>query len=170
MANKLEGTTEVKHLNVSGNANYGDGQVTNFNFSSLAVDRLGAAKAVHQRNLVWHTATVTTTVVDVTALMYLAAHAGNVVGVSIRNETAPTGGDLTYTVDIQKDADGVGTPVTILSGAITPPVSNTASTGVVTDAPYNALDTFLLVVDATGTTGTNGLGLIVTLEIEESPS
>lgn len=85
---------------------------------------------------------------------------------------APSGGDLAFQVDIHK-ADVAAGAATILTGTI--PYSTTQSdyeqeVGVIDTAAIDDGDTLLVVVTVSGSTGVQGQGLIVQLEIEEAGS
>lgn len=85
---------------------------------------------------------------------------------------APSGGDLAFQVDIHK-ADVAAAAATILSSTIS--YSQTQGdyeqeVGVISNATIDDGDTLLCVVTVSGSTGTQGQGLIVQLEIEEAGS
>ncbi len=83
---------------------------------------------------------------------------------------APSGGDLAFTVDVHK-ADVGAAAATVLSGAIS--YSSTQSdyeqeSGTISTATIDDGDTLLVVVAVSGSTGTQGQGLIVQVEFEEA--
>jgi len=85
---------------------------------------------------------------------------------------APSGGDLAFSVDVQK-ADESAAAATVLSGTIS--YSSTQSdyeqeSGTISTATIDDGDTLLVQVAVSGSTGTQGQGLIVQLEIEEAGS
>lgn len=85
---------------------------------------------------------------------------------------APSGGDLAFTVDVHK-ADVSAAAATVLSGTIS--YSSTQSdyeqeSGTISTATIDDGDTLLVVVAVSGSTGTQGQGLIVQIEIEEAGS
>lgn len=97
--------------------------------------------------------------------------AGNVaiVAVEVCPITAPTGGDKQYTVDVEKSTGG-GAFATVLSSVVTVSSSSTDRTvqaGTVSVTTAAQGDLFRVVVTASGSTGSQGQGLIVTLTIRE---
>lgn len=92
--------------------------------------------------------------------------------VTVVSPTAPTGGDLDFDVDIQKADIGAGA-ATVLSATINYSATQSdyeQELGTITTATIDQGDTLLVVVTVSGSTGTQGKGLIVQLEIEEAGS
>ncbi len=117
-------------------------------------------------------------VVSGTAVLALAdfpihyfRNAGKVVAVSVTPFTAPTGGNLAYTVDVKKGNQA--TPVaTILTGVITINSSDAdrqTNAGTLSSSPTTcaAGDFLAVTVALTGSTGTQGQGYVITVDIDE---
>ncbi len=85
--------------------------------------------------------------------------------------TAPTGGDKAFTIDLQRgsQADAFAT---VLSAAIT--IDSTIDDrevveGTIADAACSAGEQLRLVIATSGSTGTQGAGLVVTVSYERAP-
>ena len=170
MVQRITGPIEITEATLSGNTYLPSGTVTNSSFSSNITDRLAATKADHQKHITWQTDSDTTTIADAQFVFHIAQGDGTIVGAYICNETAPTGGDKTYDVDIFKATNGSGTWNSILSSVISPPADNTVGSGTLSTTTYSQYDRFMVDVDTSGTTGTQGIGLTVTLILNEEPS
>jgi hypothetical protein len=110
-------------------------------------------------------------VVSRTETVWVAQAAGTIEEVLVRPETAPTGGDKQYTVDVKKAADGSTSFTTVLSSVITVNSSSANGTkqdGVLSVVSYNAGDALQVVVTASGSTGSQGQGLTVALKLREA--
>lgn len=117
-------------------------------------------------------------VVSGTAVLALAnmpihyfRNSGKVLAINVVPFTAPTGGDLAYTVDLKKGNQA--TPVaTILSSVVTINSSDAdrqANAGTLSSSPTTcaAGDFLSLTVALTGSTGTQGQGYVITVDVEE---
>lgn len=94
-------------------------------------------------------------------------------GVHVVCPDAPSGGDKTFTVDVKKAAAG-SAAATMLTTPVTYPNATAdytvrADVTPATTAIANG-DTLLVVVTASGSTGTQGQGLCVLLDIDEAGS
>jgi len=84
---------------------------------------------------------------------------------------APSGGgDKAFTVDVRRANQGTPSPATVLTGVVT--INNGRAdcevvSGTVASASLVSGDMLLVVVSASGTTGVQGQGLIVTLIVRE---
>lgn len=148
------------------------GTVDDTAFSSTSGDRLTYEKQEHYRQIVY-TQDGGTDIVTQTRLVYLAKGAGEVTHVWIRPATSPSGGDKQYTVDVKKAADGSSSFTSILSAAVTissADTSNTQQAATVTTSTMSAKDCLEIVITASGSTGSQGQGLIVVIGIAEQPS
>ena len=164
---------EIDTLTVSTTLNPPANSVTNASFSTSSTDRLASSKAIHQKTVVWQTATASTTVATVTQNVYLFNGAGVIDKVTVRPETAPTGGDLQYTVDIQKAADASASYASILTSVVTMSSAdsdNTAEDGTITTTTAAAGDALRVVITTSGSTGTQGAGASVIIVLSEEPS
>lgn len=135
--------------------------------------RVEATKLQHQHCLSYQQAGGTD-VVTATVLLHLAKGDGELVDLSVRPITAPSGGDKQYTVDIQKAADGSSSWTSLLDAAVEVSVSessadNTAQQAVLASSPsYDATDAIRVVVTASGSTGSQGQGVLVTATVREA--
>lgn len=87
--------------------------------------------------------------------------------------TAPVGGDRKFTVDLQKSTSG-GAFATVLTTPLefsvaTSAADRIAKTAVINTSGLVAGDLLQLVVTASGSTGTQGAGLLVDLLLDEKP-
>lgn len=135
-------------------------------------DNAVPARSVVHRFSVHHCVVAGTAVLALTDLpLHYFRNAGKVVAVSVTPFTAPTGGNLAYTVDIKKGNQA--TPVaTILTGVITINSSDAdrqTNAGTLSSSPTTcaAGDFLSLTVALTGSTGTQGQGYVVTVDIDE---
>lgn len=150
-----------------------DESITSDHFSSSATHRLATAKQIHRIDLHYQQADGTDVATD-TQLMRICRGAGELLAVKVRPMTAPTGGDKQFTVDVKKAAEASGTFASMLNAVVT--VDNTAVDDTVIDATLAATpttaaeDVIEVVVTASGSTGSQGQGLIVSLYYEEDPS
>lgn len=106
-----------------------------------------------------------------TRIIHIARAAGSIKSIEIRPETAPTGGDKQFTVDVQKAANGSGSFSSLLSAAETvdsSSVDNTRQQASLVASPALADgDALRVVITASGTTGSQGQGVHVTVNIDE---
>ena len=111
-------------------------------------------------------------VVSATQLLHVARAAGTLKSVEVRVTTAPTGGDKQFTVDVQQDSDGGGSWTTQLTGVITMSSADSDDTleaGTLIGSPTLADgDALRVVVTASGTTGSQGQGVVVTVNLDEA--
>ena len=169
MVDRITGPIEITNATLSGNTYLADGSVTNSAFSSNSADRLDATKAKHQKHITYSDET-TDTVAAREEVIHVAQGAGTIVAAYVVNETAPTGGDLGYSVDIAKASNGSGTFTSILSSSIASPADNTVGSGTLATTTYSQYDRFMVDINTSGSTGTNGIGVTVTLILNEAPS
>jgi hypothetical protein len=83
---------------------------------------------------------------------------------------APSGGDLTFTVDLLKANTGAGA-ATVLSSVVTYPngtADYTQRPGSISSASLADGDTLLIQIAVSGSTGIQGQGLLVNVEIDEA--
>lgn len=154
-----------------GSFTFSSGNVAQNKFDSSS--RRLAEYVEHEHKLQYSTATDATTVAAVTKTLGAIHYTGEVVEVSVWPVTAPTGGDLAYTVDIKKST-GAGAFATILTGVVTVNSSSTSRTvqfATLSGTPALVRGDALQVVIATsGSTGTQGAGVDVTIRIRENPA
>lgn len=148
------------------------GSIKNTHFTSDTSERLAANKQVHRFDLAYGQLDGTN-VVSETKLLRIARGAGELKSVEVRPTTAPTGGDLQYTVDIQKAADASSTWTSMLSSVITldsTSVDDSLQAGSLkTNGDEDTADgnAIRAVVTTSGSTGSQGQGFVVTCEYEE---
>lgn len=113
-----------------------------------------------------------TDVVTATTYIHLCRAAGDLHSVRVRPLTAPTGGDKQFTVDVKKAANGSGSFATLLASVITVNSSSTSQTQqsgtLAADPSLAAGDLIQIVVTASGSTGSQGQGVVIELQINES--
>lgn len=111
-------------------------------------------------------------VVSATKVVHVCRAAGTVKSVEVRPLTAPTGGDKQFTVDVKKAVDGSGTFSSLLSAVVT--VDNTAPDqtreqgSLITTPSVADGDAIQIVVTASGSTGSQGQGVQITINIDEN--
>lgn len=112
---------------------------------------------------------------DVTAgteMIHTAKGSGSISAFKVAVDTAPTGGDKAYTVDLKKST-GAGAFATVLSAVVTVNSSSTTRTvysGTVSSATYAAGDIFEVVWAVSGSTGSQGQGALAEVFFEEATS
>lgn len=146
--------------------------IKNSDFSSSSSHRLDSEKLNHRQDMNFQIAPATT-VSTTTQFLRLAYGTGTIKFVWVRPATVPTGGDKAYTVDLQKAADASGTFASVLSSVVTIDSSKsnyTKYSGSISSASVATGVALQLVVTTSGTTGTQGSGLLVTIGYEETPS
>ncbi len=146
-----------------------DNTVTNASVKTAAA--IASSKVIHRAPIVYQQDDAGV-VVSEDAYVYLANFAGTIQSVEVRPMIAPTGGDLQFTVDLKKAAEGSGTFSSVLSAAEV--VDNTSTDNTlqeVTIATPGILDGDCLQISITvsGSTGTQGSGVIVAVKIDEQP-
>ncbi len=149
----------------TGSTNLPDGSISDDHVNAGAA--IDADKLQHRHALNYAQADGSD-VVTATQLLHVCRAAGMVVDVEARVTTAPTGGDKQFTVDIQKAVDG-GSFSTILSAVLTFGGSdNTLQTATLSGTPTLADgDALRVVITASGSSGSQGQGVVVTVNIDE---
>lgn len=147
--------------------------IGNTEVTTVANDRIDAEKLEHRVDLNHYQADGSDVVSETIPLRVCRA-AGELISIEVRPITAPTGGDKQYTVDIQKAADGSASYATMLSAAIVvdnSSVDETLQAGTLVGTPTTADgDCLQLVITASGSTGSQGQGFIVTAVYQEDPA
>jgi hypothetical protein len=149
------------------------GAITSTSFTANANERLATSKQIHRLDMSYQQATGTD-VVTATHYLRVCRGAGELLGVSVRPLTAPTGGDKAFTVDVQKASNASGSFSSLLNAVVTvnsSSVDQTEQVATLAATPTTADgDCLRLVVTASGSTGSQGQGVVVTLWYEENPS
>jgi len=161
-------TLEVGTLTVATALTLPAASIGNAEFSAASGDKLAASKIVHQQVLTYRTASVTTTIANVTQLIYVANGAGVIRQAYARNTTAPTGGTDDYTIEIKKASAGSSSFSTVLSSAIASGADNTKVDGTISSSALVDGDALQVIVLISGSGGTQGIGLSVFVVIEET--
>lgn len=111
-------------------------------------------------------------VVNATKVIHVCRGAGQIKSIVVRPLTVPAGGDKNYTIDVKKASNGSAVFATLLNAVITvnsSSVNQTKQTGALIGTPTVAADDAIQVVVTTGgTTGSQGQGFVVTVNIEEA--
>lgn len=148
-------------------------QITTADISNARVQAaagIEATKLQHQHQ-VHHSQKAGVDVASETITIHIARGAGTVVGLRIFPTTAPTGGDKKYTVDLQRSTAG-GAFASLLTAAEEIDSGNTSRVTVaatlVANPAYIASDALQLVITASGSTGSQGQGLCVELDLREA--
>lgn len=155
--------------NITGNVNIG-GSVSVGSLSvrsgTLSVDRLAHRIASD------YSQAIASVVASETKVIRSSYATGSVKAFIVSVDTAPTGGDKAFTVDLQKST-GAGAYASVLSAVITINSSSTAKTAysaTISSASYSANDLFKVIVTTSGSTGTQGYGVQATAFFDENPS
>ena len=110
-------------------------------------------------------------VVSETRNVHICRVKGKVKSVEVRPETAPTGGDKQFTVDVKKAANASGSYSSLLGSVITvdsTSVDDTLQTGaLIADPSVADGDVIRIEIVASGSTGSQGQGVLVTVELDE---
>lgn len=147
------------------------GSVGNTQVSSSTTERIAATKLIHQ----FPVGTAQADGADVasrTEMVHVARGSGTLAEFSVGIGTAPAGGDKQYTVDLQKSTGG-GTFASMLSAPITVSTADSSrskKTATLSVTSYSAGDLLRVVVTASGTTGTQGQGMVAVAFLQENPS
>jgi hypothetical protein len=134
------------------------------------VAKIQASKLQHQ-HAVRHTQVAGADIASKTEDIYIVRGvSGTVVGVQVAASTAPTGGNKLFSVDLLKGSQASAF-ATLLTGVITYDNTKTnreVASGTLVGSPTVAAgDTLRIVVAASGSTGSQGQGLVVTVQVRE---
>jgi len=136
-----------------------------------ASDPLGSTKTVH-RHAVSSGQALGADVATQSVLIHIARAAGTLDSFEVVCDTAPTGGDKQFTVDLHKGNASTAF-ATVLSSVVTMNSSDadrTIETATLSTTTYADGDQYLLVVTASGSTGSQGDGFVATMNISENPT
>ncbi len=113
-----------------------------------------------------------TNVVAETKAVHLTRAAGTIQSIEAFPVVGPAGGDLKYTIDVQKST-GAGafstiltTPIDVVNGSVNRVQINAA----LASANFVDGDAFQVVVALSGSTGTQGQGVVLVINADENPS
>ena len=145
-----------------------DGTITN---AKVAADAgIEATKLIHQHSIRYNQASGSD-VASATEVVHIFRSTSTIVSVDVIPDTAPTGGDKEYTVDVKKST-GAGAWASILTGVITVDSGSTDRTvqaGVLSDSDAIDNDALQIVIAASGSTGSQGQGVCVVINTREQP-
>lgn len=163
--------TFAKAANFVGTVDLPNGTVVDADVSSGA--KIQASKLINRHHLGYGQKDGID-VVSETKLLYIAHAAGTVQRVRVRPTTAPTGGDKKFTVDIQKASNASGTWTSLLTAVITVDSSSADDTyqdgSLIASPTLSGGDAVRVVITASGTTGSQGQGFVVSVHLDEDPS
>ena len=131
---------------------------------------IDADKLEHQHAIEYQQADGSDVVAATVPIHIVRGVSGMIVDIEVVCQHSPSGGDLAFTVDLQKANEGSPVLTTVLTGVIT--IDSTISEyevepGTINLANLAAGDTLALVIAVSGSTGSQGQGLIVTTTIRE---
>jgi hypothetical protein len=129
-----------------------------------------ATKLQHQHTLNYRQNDGSDVVAAIVPLMIVRGVAAEVVDIEVVCIDAPSGGDKTFTVDLGVSNAASPAPATILTTPRTYPNATADATvlvGSIATAALAAGDTLVLTVAVSGSTGTQGQGLVVTVTVRE---
>lgn len=158
MSNKIDGALTVGGALTANSLNLQTG--------TISADRIG------RRVAAFYSQATNAVVASETRMVYIANASGSVVGVDCAVETAATGGDKAFTVDVKKSTAG-GSFASVLSATQSLSSSSTAKTvysPTISTASYTTGDLYQVVITTSGSTGTQAYGVNVTLTFDENPS
>jgi len=140
------------------------------NVSIVAGAGIEASKLQHQHALDYKQGDGSDIVAAIVPLHVVRGATGLVIDVEVVAQTAPTGGDLAFTVDVQTASEASPSPVSVLSSVITVDATKAdyeVVSGTISNADLAVDETILVVIAVSGSTGSQGQGLIVTITIRE---
>lgn len=135
-----------------------------------AAAEIGATKVVHQFPVTYQQP-IASAVVAATAYLHIARGDGTIASLEAAVDTVATGADRTVTIDLKKSTAG-GAFASVLTGTLVhndASTSRTATAATVNTTSYVDGDIFQLTVAVAGAAGNQALGLVVTLNLQESP-
>ena len=144
------------------------GSITNASVAASA--GIEASKVIHRLALRYAQASGADVAAQ-TMLLHTFRNTATIEAVEVIPSTAPTGGDKAFTVDVQL-GDASTAFATILSGVVTVNSSSanrTIQTGSLSTSSAADGDTLQVVVAASGSTGSQGQGLLVVVWVSEEP-
>ena len=150
------------------NITYPVNQITDAAIKAAA--NIDATKLIHQHAIRYAVAGGTT-VAAVSVPVHTFRSAADIVAVEVVPITAPTGGDLAYSVDVQLGNQSTAF-ATILTAEID--IDSTVSDREVVSGTLSTVagadgDTLQVVIATSGSTGTQGSGCLVTIWVREQP-
>lgn len=161
------------NVNFGGTVNLPSGTLTDTMVSASAA--IAATKQVGRMSYT-HAQYAGTDVVTRTEEIAIAratsSTSGSILTFSATCSTAPTGGDKAFTVDLKRST-GAGAFASILSAVLTfnsTKTSRVVYTATLSSTTFTVGDIFQVVVTTSGSTGSQGQGLLCQLWLDEAPS
>lgn len=140
------------------------------NASVVASAGIDASKVIH-RHAIRYAQASGSDVASATQLVHTFRNTATIVAVEVVTSTAPTGGDKAFTVDVQ-----LGNSSTAFATILSSPVTVNSSTssravtlGTLSTSAAADNDTLQVVIAASGTTGSQGQGVLVSVWVSEEP-
>ena len=131
---------------------------------------LAASKLEHQHAIRYAQADGSDVAAATEAVYTVRGVTGTIEAVQAACLTAPTGGDKAFTVDLKLGNEGSPVPASVLSAPIAYAAAQSdleVEAGTITSPDLAAGDTLAVVVAVSGSTGSQGQGLIVTITLRE---
>jgi hypothetical protein len=171
MVTTLDSDTHCKYNLSAKTLTIPDGTIVDAAVSAAAA--IAATKMQHQHALNYSQADGSAVAAAIVPIHIVRGSTATIVDIEVSCVDAPSGGDLAFSVDLKKANEGTPTPATVLSAPIA--YSSTQSdceveTGTISSASLVDGDTLLVVVAVSGSTGTQGQGLVVTVTLREDPT
>ncbi len=143
--------------------------ITTDMFSATAGEALATSKQVHRYVIPYGQASGSD-VASATQVVHVCQGAGTIKAIEIVPDTAPTGGDKQFTVNVL-NGDASTSYTTVLSSVVTVNSSSTTRTiqaGTISSATVADGDSIQVVITASGSTGSQGQGFGLTITIDEA--
>ena len=129
-----------------------------------------ATKLEHQHAIHYWQADGTAIAAAIVPIHTVRGATADIMGIDVCCVDAPSGGDLAFSVDLLVADVVAPTPATVLSAPVAYSATQTdceVESGTIASATLADGDTLLVQVAVTGSTGTQGQGLIVTVTVRE---
>lgn len=129
-----------------------------------------AAKLEHQYAIRYSQADGSDVVAVIVPVHIVRGNTATIKDIEVVCVDAPSGGDKALAVDLKKANEGSPAPASVLSSAIAYSATQSdceVEPGTISSASLADGDTLLVVVTVSGSTGTQGQGLVVTVTIRE---
>ena len=166
---RVEGDMHVNGGLSATSITYPDGTITN---TAVAANAGIAATKVTAHKTLYHSQEAGTDVTSMSKPIHTVYGAtATLIAVDVVPIQEPTGGDKQYTVDLQK-GNAATSFATVLSSVITVNSSSndrTIQAGTLSSTSLVDGDSLQVVITASGSTGSQGQGVLVTVTIHEAP-
>jgi hypothetical protein len=149
---------------------YPNGSIVNEDINALAA--IDASKMTHRYAVAYSQADGSDVAAAIVPVHIVRGTTATIEDIEVVCVDAPSGGDKTFTVDVQY-GNASSALASVLSSAITYPNGTadlTVRSGTLTTTSLSAADTLVVVVAVSGSTGSQGQGLIVNIALTEDPA